>query len=172
MASDLNSYLTSTEALNLSAHLDGRALTRGESFDALTVVAPIGRGATCEVWRVHDDTQHRDLALKIFCPPLGGSPGTLRERFLAEARLLATLDHPNIIRTFGSGTHDGMPYFTTDLLRPLPEAMPPRAIAFHPDSAVARPLLSLCADSRSRCAIHFDSVSHPKSRARMEAPSL
>lgn len=130
MASDLNSYLTSTEALNLSAHLDGRALTRGESFDALTVVAPIGRGATCEVWRVHDDTQHRDLALKIFCPPPGGSPGTLRERFLAEARLLATLDHPNIIRTFGSGTHDGMPYFTTDLLRPLPEAMPPRAIAF------------------------------------------
>lgn len=136
MAADLESFLTSAEALRASAHIEGSALSPGESFDGLTVVALIGRGATCEVWRVHDETHHRDLALKIFAPPTDGdSPLTdgdsprLRERFLVEARLLASLDHPNIIRTFDSGTHNGVPYFTADLLRPLPETLSSRAVA-------------------------------------------
>ena len=128
MDSDLENFLASADALRATAHLDGTALTRGESFDGLTVVAPIGRGATCEVWRVHDEANHRDLALKIFCPPLNGNVDALRERFRAEARTLASLNHPNIVRTFESGEVRGIPYFTLELLRPLPEGLSPHEI--------------------------------------------
>lgn len=128
MDTDLDSFLASADALRATAHLDGTALTRGESFDGLTVVAPIGRGATCEVWRVHDEANHRDLALKIFCPPTNGNVDALRDRFRAEAHTLASLNHPNIVRTFSLGEVRGIPYFTLELLRPLPEGLSPRNI--------------------------------------------
>ena len=128
MDSELDHYLASADALRTSAHLDGVALTRGESFDGLTAVAPIGRGATSEVWRVHDNAHHRDLALKIFVPPPIENVDTLLERFRTEARILASLDHPNIIRTWGLGEVHGVPYFTLELLRPLPEGLSPRDI--------------------------------------------
>lgn len=134
----LDSFLVSQDALLQSAHLADTVLQPGESVDGLTAVALIGRGSSCEVWRMHDDREHRDVALKLFrsnsfdarrgrsSRPTETS--TLRERFLAEARLLASTIHPNLIRVFSSGTFRGEPYFTMELLRPLPVKMTARQI--------------------------------------------
>lgn len=134
----LDSFLASPDALRQSAHLADTVLQPGESVDGLTAVALIGRGSSCEVWRMHDEREHRDVALKLFRPNSfdarrGRSSrptetSTLRERFLAEARLLASISHPNLIRVFGSGTFRGEPYFTMELLRPLPVKMTARQI--------------------------------------------
>ena len=129
MDSELDSYLTSPDALKQSAHLDATVVRPGDDIDGFTAVAFLGRGASCEVWRVHDGKRKCDVALKLFS--MNGrdarSP-TLRERFLAEARLLASIRHPNIIHVYQSGTFRGTPYFTMELLRPLPERMHPRQI--------------------------------------------
>lgn len=129
MDSELDSYLTSPDALKQSAYLDETVIHPGDDINGFTTVALLGRGASCEVWRVHDGERKCDVALKLFS--MNGrdtrSP-MLRERFLAEARLLASIHHPNIIHAYQSGTFRGKPYFTMELLRPLPERMRPRQI--------------------------------------------
>ena len=129
MDSELDSYLTSPDALKQSAYLDETVIHPGDDINGFTTVALLGRGASCEVWRVHDGERKCDVALKLFS--MNGRDARspmLRERFLAEARLLASIRHPNIIHTYQSGTFRGKPYFTMELLRPLPARMRPRQI--------------------------------------------
>ena len=129
MDSELDSYLTSPDALKQSAYLDESIIRPGNDINGFTAVALLGRGASCEVWRVHDGERKCDVALKLFS--MNGRDARspmLRERFLAEARLLASIHHPNIIHAYQSGTFHGKPYFTMELLRPLPERMRPRKI--------------------------------------------
>ena len=120
MVNDLDDYLVSPEAVRQTASAEGRLLKPGEVFDGMRVVAFLGKGASSEVWRMRDEALHADCALKMFA---AADPPSLRERFLAEARLLAQFNHPNIVhvrRLSETGEH---PYFTMDLLRPL-SAMP------------------------------------------------
>jgi eukaryotic-like serine/threonine-protein kinase len=37
-------------------------------------------------------------------------------RFLREARITASLDHPNIVKVYDVGTHDGQPFMVIELL--------------------------------------------------------
>lgn len=117
MANDLDNYLVSPDAVRQTASADGRLLNSGGMISGLRVVAFLGRGATSEVWRVRDDTLKRDLALKILAD---SNDAIQQERFRAEARLLAQFDHPRIVKVHGFGETGGRPYFTMDLLRPLP----------------------------------------------------
>lgn len=129
MDSELDSYLTSPDALKQSAFLDETGIHPGDDINGLIAVALIGRGASCEVWRVQDEERKCDVALKLFSTNgRDARSPILRERFLAEARLLASIRHLNITHVYQSGTFRGEPYFTMDLLRPLPERMRPRQI--------------------------------------------
>ena len=66
----------------------------------------IGRGASGEVWLAFQPGPDRKVALKVFLDPaLGGSAD--RPRFLAEARALGMLDHPNIVPVFATGEEGG-----------------------------------------------------------------
>lgn len=129
MASELDNYLVSSDALKQSAHLDETVVKPGEDIDGFTAVAFLGHGSSCEVWRVHDGKKKRDIALKLFAPRgRDAHSPTLHERFLAEVRLLVSIHHPNIIHAYQFGTFRGKPYFTMELLRPLPARIRPRQI--------------------------------------------
>lgn len=125
MANDLDDYLASPAAIQQTDSVDGHLLKTGEVVSGLHAVAFLGHGATSEVWHVRDDSLNRNLALKILVDP---SNVTLRERFLAEARLLAQFDNPRIVRVHGFGETAGRPYFTMELLRPLPDVPSKRMI--------------------------------------------
>ena len=132
MDSELDNYLTSPDALKQTAYLDENVIRPGDDINGFTAVALLGRGASCEVWRAHDERQKCDVALKLFTGKQHGSRSILlRERFLSEARLLASIRHPNIIHTYQSGTFRGEPYFTMELLRPLPARMRPRQMCIY-----------------------------------------
>src|SRR5262249_50638825 len=55
-----------------------------------------------------DTTLHRTVAVKVIHQPIAADP-SYRERFLREARLVAGLEHPNVLPVydFGSQTVDG-----------------------------------------------------------------
>ena len=127
MANELDEYLTTPDALRQTCDAEGRLLKPGDVVSGLRVVAFLGRGATSEVWRVHDDALNRDLALKILVKT---DDAVIRERFLSEARLLAQFDHPNLVRVHSFGETDGHPWFTMDALRPMPER-PSRRLVRH-----------------------------------------
>jgi len=67
-----------------------------------------GTGGMSEVWKAEDTTLHRTVAVKVILTPIAEDP-TYRERFLREARLVAGLEHPNVLPVydFGTATVDG-----------------------------------------------------------------
>jgi serine/threonine protein kinase len=58
-----------------------------------------------EVYRAHDSELGREVALKVLSPAVSGNPDSL-SRFEREARLLASLNHPNIAAIYGVTRQD------------------------------------------------------------------
>ena len=69
-----------------------------------------GHGPMSEVWRAHDDTLDRTVALKIL------SPTADLDRFRREAQSLATLAHENVMRVYDYGEDAAGPYMALEWL--------------------------------------------------------
>src|SRR6185436_8595742 len=69
----------------------------------------IGRGGMAVVYLAEDIKHGRRVAVKVLHPDLGALIGT--ERFLAEIRITANLQHPNLLPLFDSGEVDGLLYY-------------------------------------------------------------
>ena len=79
------------------------------------IVALLARGGMGDVYRAADPRLGRDVALKTLTNPERGD-GHAVERFLQEARVTASLDHPNIVKVFDVGMSNGRPYLVSELL--------------------------------------------------------
>lgn len=73
----------------------------------------IGRGGMGVVFRATDLTLQRDVAVKVLNPDLAGH-GASAARFLAEARLVARLRHPNILPVHAAGEAEGLLYYVME----------------------------------------------------------
>ena len=133
---DFDGYLGSADALRQTESARGSVLQPGQLLDDMRVVAFLGRGATSEVWRVRDLKQDRDYALKIFAPT-PNTPAQARQRFLTEARALDEFRHPNLMRRYRLQEAGDHPYFTMDILHPLPELLPERDLLRLLDNVLA-----------------------------------
>src|SRR5687767_7789976 len=69
----------------------------------------IGAGGMATVYLAQDLRHDRPVALKLLNPELGAVLGV--ERFLAEIRVTANLQHPNLLPLFDSGAADGLLYY-------------------------------------------------------------
>lgn len=79
----------------------------------------LGSGGQSQVYRAYDPELKRSVALKLL--PAGSSDAALR-RFAREGELMASLDHPGILRVFSTGAFEGRPYLACELIegsRPL-----------------------------------------------------
>ena len=76
------------------------ALAPGSKLGVYEVTAKIGAGGMGEVFRAHDTTLDRDVALKILPDAFVNDPERLA-RFQREAKVLASLNHPNIAAIYG-----------------------------------------------------------------------
>ncbi len=61
------------------------------------------------VYRARDLSLDRVVALKVLVDDLAKDP-VFRRRFVAESKLAASLDHPNVIPIYAAGESNGMPY--------------------------------------------------------------
>jgi len=89
-------------------------------LDRYQLVRELGQGGMATVYLAHDVRHGRDVALKVLRPELAAILG--RERFLAEIRLTAKLDHPHILTLIDSGEAEGhlwyaLPYVRGESLR-------------------------------------------------------
>jgi serine/threonine-protein kinase len=69
----------------------------------------LGVGGMATVYLAKDLRHDRNVALKVLRAELGAVIGV--ERFLAEIRTTANLQHPHILALFDSGEADGLLYF-------------------------------------------------------------
>jgi len=76
-------------------------------------------GATGYVYAAEDQAMNRQVALKVLAADLEDEPET-RERFFREARIMAALAHPNIVRILDVGEDNGRPFMAMERLDALP----------------------------------------------------
>jgi serine/threonine-protein kinase len=76
------------------------ALAPGTRLGPYEILAPIGAGGMGEVYRARDTTLDREVAIKVLPDALAGDPERLA-RFKREAKVLASLNHPNIGQIYG-----------------------------------------------------------------------
>jgi Tol biopolymer transport system component len=83
--------------------MQGSSPLVGQRLGQYEIVALLGVGGMGEVYRAHDTVLRRDVAIKIL-PELWLADPDRRARFEREARVLASLNHPNIGAIFGLET--------------------------------------------------------------------
>src|ERR1035437_4367570 len=78
-------------------------ITTGTVLGRYRLLEKAGVGGMSEVFRAEDETLKRIVAVKVILGPVAAD-STFRERFLREARLVAGLEHPNVLPVFDYGT--------------------------------------------------------------------
>lgn len=86
------------------------------SWGGFEIRAKIGEGSYGEVFRAWDPKLQRDVALKLLKRD-AASRRDLGARVLHEARLLARIDHPNIVTVYGADEHEGRVGLWMELVR-------------------------------------------------------
>jgi serine/threonine-protein kinase len=96
-------------------------LNEGRKIGAYRVLREIGRGGMGNVYLAAraDDAFQKLVAVKII--RRGMDLDDVVQRFRAERRILAILDHPNVSRLLdGGATDDGLPYFVMEFIEGEP----------------------------------------------------
>jgi eukaryotic-like serine/threonine-protein kinase len=105
-----NGLLTRFQAAQL---LQGKY--RGFILNGLKILEQIGVGGMGAVYLCEQVTLRRRVAVKIL-PTKLAQDRVARERFFREARAVAALDHPNIVRIHDCASHDDVNYILMELV--------------------------------------------------------
>ena len=91
------------------------AIRRGARIGKYRLGRRVGSGSFALVYEARDTVEQRDVALKIALPELVARFG--RKTMENEARIVARLDHPNIVRVRNADWNDGYFVIATDLAK-------------------------------------------------------
>ena len=75
-------------------------LSKGDQLGPYEIISLIGKGGMGEVYRARDTKLARDVAIKVLPAAVARDPERLT-RFEREAKVLASLNHPNIAQIYG-----------------------------------------------------------------------
>jgi serine/threonine-protein kinase len=87
----------------------------GKTVAHYKIVEKIGAGGMGEVWRAGDSKLGRDVALKML-PPVFAQDAERMARFQREAKVLASLNHPNIAAIYGLEEVDDARFLVLELV--------------------------------------------------------
>ena len=87
----------------------------GQQLGIYTLRSLLGVGGMGEVYRAYDETLGREVAIKVLPPQFMADPQR-RARFEREARLLATLNHPNVGAIYGVQDVEGVRALVLELV--------------------------------------------------------
>jgi serine/threonine protein kinase len=91
------------------------AVTAGIRLGPYEILAPLGAGGMGEGYRARDTRLDRTVAIKILPATFAGDADRL-DRFEHEARLLSTVNHPNLLAIHDVGAQDGVHYLVSEFL--------------------------------------------------------
>src|SRR6266516_3276663 len=90
-------------------------LNAGMSFGEYQLIEQIARGGMSVVWRAHQLSLNRTVAIKVIAAAELASPDFVA-RFRREAEAAASLDHPNIVPIYEIGEWNGLHFFSMKLI--------------------------------------------------------
>jgi eukaryotic-like serine/threonine-protein kinase len=129
----------------------------GQSIGPYTIVAKVGAGGMGEVYRAHDSKLGRDVAIKTL-PRLSLDEPERRARFDREARVLASLNHPNIGAIYGLEETGGVPALVLELVEglTLAERLAAGPMPLTEAIATARQIVDAIDTAHERGIVHRD----------------
>ena len=87
----------------------------GVAVPGYEIEGELGRGGMGVVYRAKQTGLNRPVALKMVLSGAYTDVAT-KTRFLLEAESVAALEHPNIVKVYAFGEHDGHPYLAMEFL--------------------------------------------------------
>jgi serine/threonine protein kinase len=131
----------------------------GERIGPYRVKRLIGRGGMGDVYEAERDDEHfrRQVAIKII--KRGMDTDFVRDRFLRERQILATLDHPYIARLFdGGATPYGSPYFVMEFVdgEPITAYCHRHQLSVNEKLKLFRKVCSAVRHAHQRLVVHCD----------------
>ena len=91
------------------------AIQAGQQLLHYRLVAKIGEGGMGVVWKAVDTSLDREVAIKVLPEVFAENPDRLI-RFQREAKLLASLNHPNVASVFGVHEFEGTRFLAMELV--------------------------------------------------------
>jgi eukaryotic-like serine/threonine-protein kinase len=148
-----------------AAAATARGSLLGRHLGSYVVRRLLGAGGMGEVYQAHDATLGRDVALKIIPDPWLADPDR-RARFEREARLLASLNHPNIGAIYGVHESDGVRVLVLELVEgetlaqliaeQARHATPPRGLPIGEVMRIAVQMADALEAAHERGVVHRD----------------
>ena len=129
---------------------------QGSQLGHYKIHRKLGKGGMGEVYLAEDLKLGRRVALKVLPPNLAGEK-QLR-RFDREARLVASLSHPNIVTIFSVEQDRGVSFITMELIegRTLEQIIPAGGLDRARLFTIALPLVAAVAAAHEKGVIHRD----------------
>ncbi len=87
----------------------------GKTLGHYRVTGPLGKGGMGEVYRARDEKLGRDVAIKVLPEEFAKDPDRVA-RFQREAKLLASLNHPNIAAIYGLEDSEQITFLVMELV--------------------------------------------------------
>jgi Tol biopolymer transport system component len=144
-------------AAHVMADHSGGAPLVGRQLGSHTILALIGRGGMGDVYRARDTTLQRDVAIKVVADTFL-SDATRLARFEREARVLATLNHPNIAAIYGVEESGGIRGLVLELVEgeTLADRLAVKRLAIAEALRMARQIAEALEAAHDKGVIHRD----------------
>ncbi len=132
-------------------------LAAGTRIGPYEILAPLGAGGMGEVWRARDTRLGRDVAIKALPESLAHDAERVA-RFEREARLLASLNHPNIGGIYGLEESGGHRYLILEFVegQTLADRLRGRALPLREALATCRAIAAALEAAHESGVIHRD----------------
>jgi hypothetical protein len=126
-----------------------------ERLSGHKILSQIGAGGMGRVFVAIDEALGRKVAIKMLSPRFAGNPA-LRTRFMHEARAMARLSHPNIVRIYNLGPVEEPPHFVMEYLEGVPLTDAARALTIRQKVELMRKVILAAQFLHENQVIHRD----------------
>jgi len=133
------------------------ALTTNSKLGPYEVLAPLGAGGMGEVYRAKDSRLDREVAIKVLPEAFARDPERMA-RFQREAKVLASLNHPNIAGIYGFEEAEGNRFLVMELVEgaTLADRLREGALSVEDGMGIGRQIAEALEAAHERGIIHRD----------------
>ncbi len=133
------------------------SISPGDNVGPYRIIESLGQGGMATVFKAYHPALDRYVAIKVLHPAFKEDPNFLA-RFRREARIVARLDHPNIVPIYDYAEHEGTPYLVMRYVEGKTLKAVLREGLMPPDRAleIIRPVTAALAYAHAQGVLHRD----------------